>query len=65
MSLSDYAADADAFRGISPDDKSAWAKIGASFNGEVFGEVEAKFANTHAGLLPEPNSALSIFIMKF
>jgi hypothetical protein len=60
MSLSDYALDADAFRGISPEDKSSWATIGAAFNTEVFGEVEANFADIRGGLLPAPNGAFQI-----
>jgi hypothetical protein len=43
MSLSDYALDADAFRGMNPDEKSSWAAIGAAFNHEVFSSVEASF----------------------
>ena len=63
MSLSDYALDADSFRGISPEDKSSWATIGAAFNTEVFGEVEANFADIRGGLLPAPNGAFLLSLI--
>ncbi len=52
MSISDYALDADAFRGMNPDEKSSWAAIGAAFNHEVFASVEDAFlhANCAASL---------------
>ena len=63
MSLSDYALDADAFRGISPDEKSSWAAVGAAFNAEVFGVVEAQFAAIGGGLLPAPNGAFLLSLI--
>ena len=60
-SLSEYALDADAFRGISPEDKSAWARIGKAFNAEVFAEVEAKFALVNAGLPPQVAGMFILF----
>ena len=60
-SLSDYALDADAFRGISPEDKSAWAWIGAVFNADLYAEVEAKFALVNAGLPLQVNGVFILF----
>ncbi len=42
--MAEHALPEDAFRGISPTEKSSWAVVGAAFNTEVFGEVEAEFA---------------------
>jgi hypothetical protein len=49
-SMADYALPCDAFRGLSPTDKSSWAAVGAAFNTKVFGAVEAMFAGCVQGV---------------
>ena len=44
-SMAEYALPEDAFRGISPADKSSWAAVGAAFNSAVFPQVEASYAD--------------------
>jgi hypothetical protein len=49
-SMADYALPCDAFRGLSPTEKTSWAAVGAAFNTKVFGAVEEMFAERFQGV---------------